>query len=160
MLLWPGSRTRMSSSQDLVSMPDAYFLVNRQAIVRAPGNSRARGGLFPGAPPRSVRSEPPPGRPELYHQSDEAFGFDEGVGMGHGDCIDLFPRDGLPVAAPVQTFLVDQPCNLFGPHAAVGRSENVQYGFFQFHSLGRVLHSLSRQSENAASVTTIMMQRA
>ena len=80
--------------------------------------------------------------------------------MGHGDCIDLFPRDGLPVAAPVKAFLVDQPGNLFGPHAAVGRSENVQYGFFQFHSLGRVLHSLKRQSENAASVTTIMMQRA
>ena len=74
----------------------------------------------------------------LYHQTNSAFGGDEGVGVRHYGGIDLFCRDRGPVAADVEFTLVDQARNLLRPHSVTGCGQQVHDGFFDGHSCFRL----------------------
>ena len=74
----------------------------------------------------------------LYHQTNSAFGGDEGVGVRHYGGIDLFCRDRGPVPADVEFTLVDQARNLLRPHSVTGCGQQVHDGFFDGHSCFRL----------------------
>ena len=70
---------------------------------------------------------------KLYHQTDAAFGLDEGVGVGHYYGIDLLAGDRGVIQALVELALVDFTGDLLRLHAVAGAGEEVDNGFFEFH---------------------------
>ena len=70
----------------------------------------------------------------LYQQANSAFRLDECIRMRHDYGIDLLVRHRRLIPAGMEAAGIDFPGNLLGLHAVAGGGQEVDYGFFEFHS--------------------------
>ena len=73
--------------------------------------------------------------PRSDHQPDQSVGLHEGFGVRHGYGVDHPAVNRFPVPSGEQAFFVDDTRYLFRRHAAAGRGEDQDDGFFDLHGV-------------------------